>query len=254
MTRAASAESSSENLTSRETASVHGWKKSCDHDQQRNIDSSDKSTSSYDTFLVGDDDDDMEMYGWFGDQKIFDQDTSEINKEVRKAWINVVNTKAVPSSPRKDIKHSDIIYTWINPNPSVSLKLSSTELVSPAMNISSCVNGFRIAQLQSGECRAEFQLVFCYGSVSYSCWKSLSEFRELADIIVHIHEESFPIFNRSVANWKRIEQKTRWFRCLEVKYLMTQSVLLGHFVESLLLESPSPGLMVCFVQRSNFAV
>lgn len=188
-----------------------------------------------------------DLFGWFDNIPDAEEESSA-NNDVREAWVNLVS-EISPRKSRRSKNPVSILYSWNNPNPSVSMKMSSAGKSRYGMNISSCVSGIRICQYQSGDIRAEFNLIFCYGSVSYCSWKSYSEFSNLAQIVEHMHEHVHPIFPDTMKCWKLVVAKKRWFRCLNVLYLIEKSILLGRFIENLLHESPSPGLLLCFVQN-----
>lgn len=206
---------------------------------------------SDDGYLIGtDSEEEDDPWGWYG--STFDEYQYKTNVAIRTAWLQAT----ISSTCRNKINKRDFIVlnSWTNPNPSVSIKLSSGELkpLAEDMNISACINGFRIVQLSTGEVRAEFELIFCYGSRSYSSWKSYQEFKEMASIIEYIHSKVAPIFSTSAKQWRFVKERQRWFRCLSCTYLMEKSINLGNFVQCMLLESPSPGLILCFVQNNRF--
>jgi len=227
-----------------------------------------------------------EDFGWF--DTIPDADDNEaINDEIRKAWdktvVKVVEDStpdffAVPirnlsfassngisnSSNQNDA--SKILSSWNNPNPSISMKLaySSSDVAcgyQMGINISCCVNGFRISQFPNGEVKAEYNFVFCYGSRSYSSWKQYSDFKCLSEIIStvqskHLAAEPFntlPVFSQSVHAWQYLEGRKKWYKCLNVRYLIEKSIYLGRFMEAVLLESPNPGLILYFVQKNKMS-
>lgn len=202
-----------------------------------------QSSSSESTCIDHDDNDD---FCWFDTGN--DTNTGEA---LRSAWMDVV--KQVSSDAEKVLQPTQILNEWHNPQPSLSLKLSSNEILNAAnygVRISSCVSGFRICQYPSGEIRAEFHFVFCYGSMSYMTWKPYGEFKKLAEIVTKVHNDRTP-FDKSLKEWQFLTEKKRWFRCLNIKYLIEKSIYLGRFMESLLHESPTPGLILAFVQNNR---
>lgn len=216
-----------------------------------------------------------DFYGWFDDDIGFEN----ADKSIRDALVklaeeiyvdnNTFDTKSevldhvktsYSSTYHNQIDHESyqgsVLYSWNNPNPSLSLKLSSNTLkdsLSYGLKISSCVSGIRIRQYNSGVIRAEFNYIFCYGSSSYSSWKSYSEFKELAEIITKINNRRSKNLNfaQTLRHWQLLEDNKRWFRCLNISYLVKKSLLLGQFMESLLMESPSPGLILAFVHTNS---
>lgn len=212
----------------------------------------------------------------------------------------------------------NVLTTWINPSPEVSLKLagSSTGVQHLSMSMSCCVSGFRIVQLPDGDCCAQYCVVYCYGSVTHSCWKTFQEFNELAKVVDYIHrlsaerrrlylqqqqmlletssvDATIPrsqydlsnnyqgslaknskrkanyvdravqdlsrsssidiLFEKTIELWQHLRSHTKQTRCLRASYLIEKSIALGSFLQSLFSESPTPGLLLCFIQTKNFS-
>jgi hypothetical protein len=190
--------------------------------------------------------DNDDEFGWFDFNHETENQTS--SEEIRSAWLKVVST--VSNIKVEDPTH--VIYEWHNPHPSMSLKLSTTDFAKGyGVNSSSCVSGMRICQYATGEIRAEFHFVFCYGSMSYMSWKPYSEFKKLAGIITTLHRDTKSLFFQTLKAWSFLEEKKRWFRCLDIKYLIEKSILLGKFMEALLHEVPTPGLILAFIQNNR---
>eukprot|EP01035_Chromulina_nebulosa_P022491 gene22491-29125_t len=203
-------------------------------------------------------------YGWFD---VYPECEETSAQNIRQAWTKLVNNISPPTSLSHlssfgneeamnelydDVEQPiAILYSWNNNNPSVSLKLSSDDVSSTryGINISSCVSGLRICQYSCGVIRAEFNYIFCYGSRSYSSWKPYGEFKQLADILKKLDHKKKANFSESLKQFKFLEEKKRWFRSLDILYLIEKSIYLGRFMEALLLESTSPGIMLAFVQN-----
>ena len=159
-----------------------------------------------------------------------------------------------------EIPDHSILFKWRNPNPSMTLKHSGSSLeknLEPAvgsfeLRVSCFIGGYRTVQLQCGNIRAEFQFIFSYGSKSFSCWKPFTEFRKLHRIISHVHKsnQSFP---KTMEEWSGLRCRQKWYRCLSVVYLIEKSVLLGRYMQAMLMECDSPGLMLYFVQSKAIA-
>jgi hypothetical protein len=139
-----------------------------------------------DIVIDDDDDEDLDVWGFFNED-----DEKIDNKTIRRTWLDKFSRDKSKSPSKMYSKYNSvnrILFKWSNLNPSLSIKLSSKEVdFMNSLNISVCIAGYRLVQLSSGEIKAEFHLLFCYGSVSYSSWKTFSEFNELAKIIKQIH-------------------------------------------------------------------
>jgi hypothetical protein len=197
-----------------------------------------------------------ECWGWYEEENDVSSKLKLNNSALREAWFKV--SSIIPSRSQQS-KNSDssrtILNIWINPSPEVSIKLSSgsgIRSLADSMSMSCCVSGFRIAQLSDGECCAEFLTIFCYGSRSYSTWKTLNEFKELAKVVCYIRSLDDKLFSQTIKAWEIVSKHMKWTRCLRAKYLIEMSITLGTFIQSLFSESPTPGLLLCFIQSSNF--
>ena len=200
-------------------------------------------------------------WGWFNMESV-DEKVKE-NRDVREQWLK--NVKDINNLDGKDCDSNMIVvlFQWRNPNHSVSMRCSGSknELVwnssSFDMRLSSAIAGYRIVQLSSGEICAEFNFLFCYGSRSFSCWKRFGEFKKLHSIVQYAHKTEgnhFEMFPKSLENWRNLRAKQKFTKCLSVVYLIEKSIMLGRYVQSLLMESDSPGLLVYFSQCDNICV
>ena len=218
-------------------------------------------------------------WGFYEDEFDVTTKSKTANSEIRDAWLKLSYNMSSESNTNKpndeknenenNIKKDDepygpgiesILNVWINPNPELSIKSFVMEeedapLTSmDYMNMTCCVSGFRIVQLKSGECIAQYNCIFCYGSRTFSSWKSPSEFKSLASIVKYIHGKDDSMFPETMHIWKLIETYEKWYVCLRAPYLIEKSIALGSFIQSLFAESPTPGLLVCFIQQKNFSV
>ena len=195
----------------------------------------------------------QDEFGWYSDEDYESMD--ETSPKVCKAWLNAVTEISTDPKHVKCVEPADIIFVWNNPNPSLSVKSSSSDVTKQSMtNISCCVGGLRLCQYPCGEIRIEFNFICCYGSRSYNSWKSFHEFNKLSDILTAMQKKvqthSFP---DSLSAWKNVLSRKKWFRCYEIRYLIQQSILLGRFMEALLHEASSPGLLLAFVQSPQLS-
>jgi hypothetical protein len=212
-------------------------------------------------------------FGWFDQTESFE----ELAKDERQVWLDRVQRaepERVPSSnpenkgaymssiplgripaEKSEQPKPVVVYQYVNPNPSFSTKLSNSSgsdmaAMTSSMNISASVNAFRLCQNRlTGEIYAEFNFIFCYGSRSYNSWKTYNDFKDFWHVIENIHTSSGGRrFQTSMTEWRVLEEKKNWFRCLNVIYLFQKSTYLSKFMQAVLLESTNPGLMLCFAQ------
>ena len=221
--------------------------------------------------VVTDDDNSSDGWGFFEDEYEASSKNKTTNYEIRDAWfklsMSLAKSPSINSFTRGlrklNSKYTSdvdaILNVWINPNPELSIKafvveedikLSTIE----HMNMSCCVSGFRIVQLKSGEIVAQYHCVFCYGSRTYSAWKFPSEFKELSSILTYMNSIDETMFADTLRIWKLIETYEKWYVCMRAPYLIEKSIALGSFIQSLFTESPTPGLMICFIQNENFSI
>jgi hypothetical protein len=176
--------------------------------------------------------------------------------QVRNAWLTMTETPSYSygtSTHTKKHSTSQVLFSWRNPSPSVSIKHLSNNgnIPSESMELSCYIDGFRIVQYSNGEIKAEFCLSFSYGSMSYLSWKSYTEFKEYCQTIHLIHHNIKPMFPNTLQDWEALRSRKKWYRCLSVPYLKEKSILIGRVVQSSLLESPTPGLLLEFLRHSK---
>jgi hypothetical protein len=200
---------------------------------------------------------DFEVDMEFGHFEEIEESKRENNRRMaRNFWLSRLN---IPEN-RPRTEYLAVLNTVRIVNPSISMKVEScSRLSSSCMDISSCINGIRIVQLKSGSFRAEYQMLFCCGSMSYSKWKSFDEFRELAKFVKYISENySKPnrvMYEQSLKEWENVEKNARnWFGNMEISYLIEMSCRLGSFIQELLLESVNPRLLLLFIRNEDFIV
>ena len=236
-----------------------------EQEQERNDDnqqtfsySSQRDDANRQAFPYSSQHDDANLYGWYDDDEHTIKDKLD-NSAVRDAWLNVTSKRIsnTTNNNKKTSNHNiEVLNLWVNPSPEVSMKLSSGDdlrLLANSMSMSCCVSGFRIIQnIDNGDISAEFLTIFCYGSMSYQCWKSCAEFDELYKVVSHIHSLDRKMFGDTVDTWHQIQSYESWIRCLRVPYLIEKSIALGSFMQALFNESPTPGLLLYFVQNPNF--
>mmetsp|Transcript_22111 Transcript_22111/g.32210 ORF Transcript_22111/g.32210 Transcript_22111/m.32210 type:complete len:209 (-) Transcript_22111:188-814(-) len=175
----------------------------------------------------------------------------EKSVNIRNAWLAVTHPPSV--EPSNNITVVDVLYRWRNPNPSVSVKYMLSSDDAPlahgdSMGLSCCVDGFRIVHYSTGEIKAEYCLIFSYGSITYVKWKSYSDFEEYVAGLHFIHHNIKPLFTQTMKDWKDVQTIKKWFRCLSVPYLRRKSIYIGKVIQSSLHECPTPGLLLEFVQ------
>ena len=193
------------------------------------------------------------MWGMFDTENL-----EQRSVDVRNAWISLTENSTFYnlSTPLYQKKLVSVLYEWRNTSPSMSVRhVANTDNASdtPAntLEMSCCVDGFRIVQY-TGEIKAEFCLIFCYGSLSYRSYKSYTQFSEYYNTIRDIHCCIKPIFAQTLRDWEDLQTRKKWLRCLSPRYLVEKSIYLGRFMQSSLFECPTPGLLLEFVQHPGY--
>jgi hypothetical protein len=176
--------------------------------------------------------------------------------EVRNAWLALAENPSYAYGQRRRNNHGpvNVIYQWSNPSPSVSMKHLSSDgnlpdIPSDSMELSCYVDGFRIAQYLSGEIKAEFCLAFSYGSRSYLSWKSYTEIEQYYKTLYIVHTKIKPIFPKTLREWEDLQARKKWYRGLDVPYLKEKSIYIGRVIQSSLMECPTPGLLLEFLNH-----
>jgi hypothetical protein len=177
--------------------------------------------------------------------------------QVRQAWLTLTDRPSYAFGASVHSRHhttSEILFTWRDPSPSVSIKHVSDDEeagLSESMELSCYLDGFRIVQKTNGELKAEFCVAFSYGSISYMSWKSYTDFAAYYQTIHLIHHQIKPLFPTTIREWETLQSRKKWFRCFSVRYLIEKSILIGRVVQSSLLESPTPGLLLEFLHHKK---
>jgi hypothetical protein len=188
-------------------------------------------------------------YGWYSQDSFEDNDAKE---NLRNAWKKITYRSSMRGTRNTEVHN--VLFNWRNANPSTSVKSSVMDhqiasLSASSMDMSCCVNGFRIVQYQSGIIQAEYGFIFAYGSISFTTWKSFTEFQNYYYIINEINKTNM-VFQETVSAWEAVKLKKKWFRSFDIPYLIEQSILISRFMQSVLHESPTPGFLFDFVQNS----
>jgi hypothetical protein len=175
--------------------------------------------------------------------------------QIRQAWLAITEQPSYSYGTSPHSRHhptSEVLFAWRDPSPSVSIKhVSDDDGLSESIELSCSIDGFRIVQKTNGEIKAEFCIAFAYGSISYLSWKSYTEFAAYYQTIHLIHHQIKPLFPLTIRHWETLQSRKKWFRCLSVRYLIAKSILIGRVVQSSLLESPTPGLLLEFLHHNK---
>lgn len=187
------------------------------------------------------------QYGWFESEEHVDEEGAM----VRDAWLQVVRGDSSDFELVTPDNCYDVLFLWENTRPLVANRFLSNDHIdslATGMSVSGCVSGFRL--VNQGVIHAQFCVIFSYGSHSYKSWKRYSDFEELYNVVHYLHKHTARIFPRTLAAWEMLIRHRKVFRCVEVKYLIKKSIYLGKFVEALIFEAPSPGLMLHFIRSA----
>lgn len=179
--------------------------------------------------------------------------------EVRSVWLNMIGTPTYSygkSVYKKDHETIKVLFHWKNPSPSVSFKHLSNDgnlpdVPSESMELSCYLDGFHIVQYSNGEIKAEYCLCFSYGSISYLSYKSYTQFAKYFETIRLIHLNIKPLFTKTLQEWETLQNRKKWYRCLAIPYLKEKCILIGRVVQLSLMESPTPGLLLDFLNSKT---
>mmetsp|Transcript_22201 Transcript_22201/g.32303 ORF Transcript_22201/g.32303 Transcript_22201/m.32303 type:complete len:226 (-) Transcript_22201:54-731(-) len=175
-------------------------------------------------------------WGWYH------TDSSECGEHHRKVWEGITT----PPIPIENLQVTPL-YTLNLPRASQALKVFSH-----GSTLTCCIQGVRICQVVStGEIRGEYQLSLNFGSRKYYAWKSFSDFKSLVSIVRQLHVSTSHVFTSTLHEWNSLLASKDWFRNVNIKYLVKQSVYISRLVEALLRESPTPGILLDFAQKGG---
>ncbi|CAN0361557.1 unnamed protein product, partial [Phaeothamnion confervicola] len=93
--------------------------------------------------------------------------------------------------------------------------------------------------LQAGsDVHAEYLIVVGLGNVTLGVWRRYTEFKRLAKKIASSDRRRQ--FHNALCSWRILQNRQRWFRCLDRDYLVLKCFLLERFLHDLVFESLSP--------------
>lgn len=111
---------------------------------------------------------------------------------------------------------------------------------------------YRIVRDPNGALFAEYLVTVSVGGralVTFGIWKRHSEFEALAKHIaeVHLRAVKSQAFNNALLSWQCVLKHKRWFKSLDPEYLALKCFLLERFMQDLLFEAPSAGMIGDFL-------
>jgi hypothetical protein len=168
-----------------------------------------------------------------------------------------------------------IVYTVKNSHAHISCRSFDKTFEKPYLNISVCISmtGVRIVQDSMG-LHAEFHVKMTFGREEYVAWKTLEDFKEVANACLEFSSRKkkiswlstfFPPVKKetkyrasrsmrlktTLLAWENVlivTSKRNWFGQLSVASLMAESNALEHFLESLLFEIPDVDILLEFLR------
>jgi hypothetical protein len=167
-----------------------------------------------------------------------------------------------------------IVYTVKNSHAHISCRSFDKTFEKPYLNISVCISmtGVRIVQDSMG-LHAEFHVKMTFGREEYVAWKTLEDFKEVANACLEFSSRKkkiswlsafFPVkketkyrasrsmrLKTTLLAWENViivTSKRNWFGQLSVASLMAESNALEHFLESLLFEIPDVDILLEFLR------
>lgn len=168
-----------------------------------------------------------------------------------------------------------IVYTVKNSHAHISCRSFDKTFEKPYLNIPVCISmtGVRIVQDSMG-LHAEFHVKMTLGREDYVAWKTLDDFKEVANACLEFSSRKkkiswlstfFPPVKKetkyrasrsmrlktTLLAWENViivTSKRNWFGQLSVASLMAESNALEHFLESLLFEIPDVDILLEFLK------
>lgn len=110
---------------------------------------------------------------------------------------------------------------------------------------------FRIVRHADGVLHAEFLVVVSLRGIhnsymTFGIWRRHSSFEALARTIQE-NEASSKVFENSILSWQCFLNRKRWFRCLDIEYLVLKCFLLERFLHDVLFESQTASTISTFL-------
>lgn len=154
------------------------------------------------------------------------------------------------SPARRTDTDLEVMYRGKSPF-SNSVSKSFTNQAVPSMTIQ--LPYFRIVRDKHGVLFAEYLIMVSLGgrgSVAFGIWKRHSDFDRLAKTLADVDIRGLApphSFKNSLLSWQCVLQRKRWFKSLDTEYLALKCFLIERFMQDLLFETHSAGILVDFL-------
>ncbi|CBJ33192.1 conserved unknown protein [Ectocarpus siliculosus] len=138
---------------------------------------------------------------------------------------------------KRTAPHSKVHYRATSPFGSAVSKSFQCDNCGQITSIMVHIPKFQIIQTGS-DVHAEYLIVVGLGTVTLGVWRRFSEFQRLASKLSRSRRRDQ--FHNALCSWRCLRERQRWFRCLDVDYLILKTFLLERFLHDFVFESMSP--------------
>ncbi|CAB1107470.1 unnamed protein product [Ectocarpus sp. CCAP 1310/34] len=138
---------------------------------------------------------------------------------------------------KRTAPHSKVHYRATSPFGSAVSKSFQCDNCRQITSIMVHIPKFQIIQTGS-DVHAEYLIVVGLGTVTLGVWRRFSEFQRLASKLSRSRRRDQ--FHNALCSWRCLRERQRWFRCLDVDYLILKTFLLERFLHDFVFESMSP--------------
>eukprot|EP00752_Nemacystus_decipiens_P018190 g16320.t1 len=138
---------------------------------------------------------------------------------------------------KRTAPHSKVHYRANSPFGSAVSKSFQCDNCGQITSIMVHIPKFQIIQTGS-DVHAEYLIVVGLGTVTLGVWRRFSEFKRLATKLSTSRRRDQ--FHNALCSWRCLRERQRWFRCLDVDYLILKTFLLERFLHDFIFESMSP--------------
>ncbi|CAM9845553.1 unnamed protein product [Pylaiella littoralis] len=139
---------------------------------------------------------------------------------------------------KRTAPHSKVHYRAASPFGSAVSKSFQCDNCGQITSIMVHIPKFQILQQTGSDVHAEYLIVVGLGTVTLGVWRRFSEFQRLASKLARSSRRDQ--FHNALCSWRCLRERQRWFRCLDVDYLILKTFLLERFLHDFVFESMSP--------------
>eukprot|EP01041_Mallomonas_annulata_P010839 gene10839-22622_t len=144
--------------------------------------------------------------------------------------------EVIKNRPRKLSVTEDVVSVIYKGKGSHSNAVSKSFLDDNMVTITVQMPLFRVVIDSHERKHAEYLVIVSVDNVKFGVWRRSSHFKKLISQVI----KNSVTYEKTIASWKCVTMRQRWFRCLDQQYLALKCFLLERVMHDLLFETDSP--------------